>query len=218
MPPDLAAVALHSINWAETQFGRAQGPHPTNFFSAMLIGSNVGKRYGARVVLRRLNFDIAPGRVVAVVGRNGSGKSTLLRAVAALTNLDAGMIEWQDDNTKVFGEAMRLLCGLCAPDVPLYRELTCGENLQFWAQLRPASTCSEEELRARLEAWELGARWNDLAGDLSSGLRARLALCVRVCTRRRFYCWMNRAPIWTLRVACFCSARCMNSARAAWHF
>ena len=144
----------------------------------MLIGRGVGKRYGARVVLRRLNFDIAAGSVAAVVGRNGSGKSTLLRAVATLTNLDAGTIEWQNADNKVAGEAMRQLCGLCAPDVPLYRELTCGENLQFWAQLRPASTCSEEDLRERLAAWELGARWDDLAGDLSSGLRARLALCV----------------------------------------
>ena len=144
----------------------------------MLIGRGVGKRYGARVVLRRLNFDIAAGGVAAVVGRNGSGKSTLLRVVAALTNLDAGSIEWQENDASLTGEAMRSLCGLCAPDVPLYRELTCGENLQFWSQLRPASTCSEEDLRARLENWELGARWNDLAGDLSSGLRARLALCV----------------------------------------
>ncbi len=144
----------------------------------MLIGRGVGKRYGARVVLRRLNFDIAPGRVAAIIGRNGSGKSTLLRAVAALTNLDAGSIEWQENDATVAGEEMRALCGLCAPDVPLYRELTCGENLQFWAQLRPASTCSDDDLRQRLEHWELGARWNDLAGDLSSGLRARLALCV----------------------------------------
>ncbi len=147
----------------------------------MLIGSKVGKRYGARVVLRRLDFEIETGSVAAIIGRNGSGKSTLLRAVAALTTLDAGRIVWREDASEIAGEELRALCGLCAPDVPLYRELTCGENLQFWSQMRPASTCKSDEeahLRARLEEWELGARWNDLAGDLSSGLRARLALCI----------------------------------------
>ena len=130
----------------------------------MLIGRGVGKRYGARVVLRRLDFALDTGSVTAIVGRNGSGKSTLLRAVAALANLDAGTILWREENREISGGALRGLCGLCAPDVPLYRELTCGENLQFWAQLRPASTCSDEYLRERLTEWELGARWGRPGG------------------------------------------------------
>jgi sulfonate transport system ATP-binding protein len=42
------------------------------------------KSFGHRVVLDRLDLDIAPGEFVAMIGRSGSGKSTLLRALAGL--------------------------------------------------------------------------------------------------------------------------------------
>jgi sulfonate transport system ATP-binding protein len=42
------------------------------------------KSFGHRVVLDRLDLDIAPGEFVAMIGRSGSGKSTLVRALAGL--------------------------------------------------------------------------------------------------------------------------------------
>jgi sulfonate transport system ATP-binding protein len=42
------------------------------------------KRFGDRVVLDRLDLDIAPGEFVALLGHSGSGKSTLLRVLAGL--------------------------------------------------------------------------------------------------------------------------------------
>ncbi len=41
-------------------------------------------RYGDRLVLHRLNLEVAPGEFLAVVGRSGSGKTTLLRLLAGL--------------------------------------------------------------------------------------------------------------------------------------
>ncbi len=42
------------------------------------------KHYGERVVLDRVDAEIAPGTLVAIVGGNGAGKSTLLRCIAGL--------------------------------------------------------------------------------------------------------------------------------------
>jgi len=44
----------------------------------------LAKSFGHRVVLDRLDLDIAPGEFVAMIGRSGSGKSTLVRALAGL--------------------------------------------------------------------------------------------------------------------------------------
>jgi sulfonate transport system ATP-binding protein len=44
----------------------------------------VGRAFGPRKVLDRLDLDIAPGEFVALIGRSGSGKSTLLRVLAGL--------------------------------------------------------------------------------------------------------------------------------------
>jgi heme exporter protein A len=61
----------------------------------------------------------------------------------------------------------------------LYRELTAIENLEFFVGARPAAW-STAALLEHLDKFQLRARSNDLVGDLSSGLRARLQLAVAV--------------------------------------
>ena len=145
-----------------------------------LIAVRLGKRYGSRVVFKNLDFSAAGGTTTAVLGANGAGKSTLLRLIAGLLRPDAGEIKVRGavaHKSEVSGAQLRALCGLSAPDAPLYRELSCLENLEFFAQVRGVDYRSET-LLSHLEKFALRARRDDLAGDLSSGLRARLQLAV----------------------------------------
>lgn len=141
----------------------------------MLSARKLAKRYGDRVVFRDLDFDVAPSACVAVLGANGAGKSTLLRIVAGLMRPSLGAVTWGE--TKATAAQLRRYCGLAAPDAPVYRELSVAENLDFFARAGGRPT-SAENLQAHLARFELAARQGDLAGDLSSGLRARLQLAV----------------------------------------
>lgn len=133
----------------------------------MLEAKGLFKRYGSRPVLKGLNFQVRPGEIVAVAGPNGAGKSTLLRLVAGLMEPSRGEIRWN-------GVSTRGHCALAAPDAPLYRELTCLENLRFFAGEVPDSTT----LNSHLDQWGLAKRGGDYYGELSSGLRVRLQLAV----------------------------------------
>ena len=66
--------------------------HPV---APLLQVRHIAKRYGDRVALRDVSFDLWPGEVLAVVGESGSGKSTLLNAVAARALPDAGSVKFQ---------------------------------------------------------------------------------------------------------------------------
>jgi heme exporter protein A len=144
----------------------------------MLLVRGLRKKLGARLVLRDVSFELQSGVACAIVGRNGAGKSTLLRVLAGVLRPDAGRVAWREDAAPLQeGDGMREVCGLFAPDAPLYRELSCGENLEFWSRLR-GLPADEATLRAHLDKWELGARWSEPALALSSGLRARLGLAV----------------------------------------
>ena len=132
----------------------------------MLQVQNLGKRYGSRLVLRNVSFEAEPGQTIGVLGANGSGKSTLLRLICGLTPPSEGRVLWR-------GASARGQCALAAPGAPVYRELTCLENLSFFAQGAPAEALSDH-----LARWGLEKRGHDLAADLSSGLRARLQLAV----------------------------------------
>jgi ectoine/hydroxyectoine ABC transporter ATP-binding protein len=52
----------------------------------------VVKRFGDNVVLRELDFSVAPGERVTLIGPSGSGKTTILRLLMTLEKVDDGVI------------------------------------------------------------------------------------------------------------------------------
>jgi iron complex transport system ATP-binding protein len=50
-------------------------------------------KYGERVVLQELDFDVDKGELVGLLGPNGSGKTTLLLCLSKVLGLDAGRVE-----------------------------------------------------------------------------------------------------------------------------
>jgi polar amino acid transport system permease protein len=76
-PPDL--VWLRSLLGATDHDGCGK---------PFVVGHNVQKAYGAREVLSGIDFSVAQGEVVTILGPSGSGKSTLLRMINHLEVLD----------------------------------------------------------------------------------------------------------------------------------
>jgi polar amino acid transport system ATP-binding protein len=60
--------------------------------SEMVRFSRVVKKYGDHVVLRELDFTVAPGEFVTLIGPSGSGKTTILRLLMTLERVDDGTI------------------------------------------------------------------------------------------------------------------------------
>lgn len=65
--------------------------------NAVLAAESVGKRFGARVVLRSGSLWAEAGVVTAVVGRNGSGKSTLMKIAAGWLAPDHGTVRFMGE-------------------------------------------------------------------------------------------------------------------------
>src|SRR5471030_2823229 len=58
----------------------------------MVDAQRVHKSFGANEVLKGIDFQVAPGQVVCLLGPSGSGKSTFLRCINHLEKINAGRL------------------------------------------------------------------------------------------------------------------------------
>ena len=59
----------------------------------MLKMTDIHKSFGELEVLKGIDFSVAKGDVLAIIGPSGSGKSTMLRCINRLEEIDSGKIE-----------------------------------------------------------------------------------------------------------------------------
>lgn len=138
-----------------------------------LVADNLGKRFGRRVLFRKLSFDLEGGQTLAVTGANGSGKSTLLKILAGVLRPTKGTVALQCDGQVLSSEEHPLCTGLVAPYLNVYDGFSARENLAFLAQARRLANAAES-IEAVLEQVDLAARADDLVATYSSGMKQRV--------------------------------------------
>ncbi|HYI15369.1 MAG TPA: heme ABC exporter ATP-binding protein CcmA [Thermomicrobiales bacterium] len=136
---------------------------------------HVYKRFGTKVALRDVNVTLAAGEAVALLGANGAGKTTLLRTLATLSRPTRGTVMAFGVDAWSARPDVRARIGVVAHQPYVYPELSCTENLVFFATM---FGLSNEQTRATeaLERVGLIRRAEDRAATLSRGLLQRLNL------------------------------------------
>lgn len=141
-----------------------------------LVVEGLTKSYEDRTAVDRLDFSVAEGEILGLVGPNGAGKTTTLRSIVGVLPIRAGrvLVCGHDVSTSEV-QAKRRLCWV--PDDPQpFDTLTVAEHLEFTASLYALA-----DWRARgedlLERFELAERRDALGGELSRGMRQKLAFC-----------------------------------------
>jgi len=140
----------------------------------VLSAEHLTKRFGARVAVSDVSFDVRAGEVFGFLGPNGAGKTTTIRMLVGLARPDAGRVRIRGlDLTHQFRRAMEHVgCIVEAPD--LYRYLTGRENLVHFSRMLPAGAIERIEELARLVA--LTERLDDRVATYSLGMRQRLGI------------------------------------------
>jgi ABC-2 type transport system ATP-binding protein len=135
------------------------------------------KRYGARLAVDDLSFDVPSGEVVGFLGPNGAGKSTTLRVLAGFLGMTSGKVTVAGHDVVTDSEAARRCIGYMPEAVPLYPEMRVEEYLAFRAELKGVA---RKERRPNVDGAMEKANVTDVAsvpiGKLSKGYRQRVGL------------------------------------------
>ena len=142
----------------------------------MLTASHLTRRFGERVAVDDISFELARGEVFALLGPNGAGKTTTLRMLAGLLAPSSGAVELDSEAlSPASPPRLRSRVGFLTETPGLWERLPVGYNLLVHARLHGLSDPESAVARA-LDMVALTDRAADPASQLSKGLKQRVAL------------------------------------------
>jgi phospholipid/cholesterol/gamma-HCH transport system ATP-binding protein len=140
------------------------------------------KRFGSKVVMDCLSFDVYAGEVLVILGPSGCGKSTLLRCLIGLQPPDAGQVSVLE--TDIYGaspaalDAVRRRIGVTFQDGALFTSMTLAENIEIPLSEFSDLPASTRRILAmiKLSMVGLSEALDSYPSQISGGMRKRAAL------------------------------------------
>jgi ABC-2 type transport system ATP-binding protein len=143
----------------------------------------LGKRYGDKIAVDDLSFDVPRGSVFGLLGPNGAGKTTTIRMVMRIIEADEGEVLL--DGEKVDDDRRRLI-GYLPEERGLYRKMKVVEHLVFFGTVRGlAAAEARKRATAWLEQFELGDWADHKVEDLSKGMQQKVQFIGTILHRPR---------------------------------
>ena len=141
------------------------------------------KKYGRRVVLDGVDFDVLRGECLVILGRSGSGKSVTLRQLNGLEKPDSGTVTFDGTEISALEERelfpLRRRIAMLFQSGALFDSMNVFDNVAFPLREHTRASAAEiaETVRQKLAKVNLDKDVErKVPSDLSGGMRKRVAL------------------------------------------
>ena len=143
----------------------------------MIEVKNLTHRYGDRVALSNVSFEVKKSEIFGLLGPNGGGKSTLFRILSTMMVPTEGKATIAGFDVVRDPGAVRRHVGVVFQTQSLDKALTVEENLRAQGHLHGLSgAVLRERMEAAMQRLGLLDRRKDLVDTLSGGLRRRVEI------------------------------------------
>ena len=163
----------------------AEAAHQIDAVTNALAVRDLQAWYDESHILHGINFDVAPGEVVTLLGRNGAGKTTTLRAIMGLIGKRTGSVRFGGQD--LIGLPARAIAkagiAFCPEERGIFASLSVDENLMLPPVIRPGGL-SRDDVLAMFP--NLRERLSSQGTKLSGGEQQMLAIARILRTGAKF--------------------------------
>lgn len=143
----------------------------------MIAGTGLTKLYGSKPAVQALDFEIARGEILGLLGLNGAGKTTVLRILGCQLLPTSGRATVEGRDVVSESVEVRRRIGYLPEDPPLYDEMRVVAFLRFAAGLRGLSRKqADHRIDSTLDLLDLREVRGQVIGTLSHGFRQRVGI------------------------------------------
>ena len=143
--------------------------------SQVICVEKLGKKFGHKTALRKVDLFLKKGDFLALFGPNGAGKTTLIQILSSLMRPSAGRATVLGLDTCTDREALCRIIGVISHNPFLYDNLTAFENLKFYGKMYDVAKLIEK-IEALIEMVGLNEYMNERVQTFSRGMQQRLSV------------------------------------------
>lgn len=143
----------------------------------MIKVQNLTKKFGQKVAVNDISFEVKPGEIFGFLGPNGAGKTTTIKMIVGLLEPDQGSITVSGVNVVTDSLESKKKFAFVPDNPDIYENLTGYQYLNFMANVYDVS---EEDRKERIERYarlfEIEGDLNDYLKGFSHGMKQKVAL------------------------------------------
>ena len=143
----------------------------------MIEIKNVTKKYGKKVALNNVSFDVNDGEIFAFIGHNGAGKTTLIKSIVGIHEFDEGDILINGKSIKEDPITCKKDMAFVPDNPELYENMKAIDFINFICDMYEVDQDTREKNIVKYaKMFEMEDNLNDPISSFSHGMKQKIAL------------------------------------------
>ena len=143
----------------------------------MIEIKNVTKKYGNKVALNNVSFNVEDGEIFAFIGHNGAGKTTLIKAIVGIHEFDEGEIIINGKSIKNDSIACKKEMAFVPDNPEIYENMKAIDFINFICDMYEVSRdIRERNIKKYAKLFEIEDNLNDTIDSFSHGMKQKVVL------------------------------------------
>ena len=143
----------------------------------MIEIKNVTKKYGAKVALNNISFNVNDGEIFAFIGHNGAGKTTLIKSIVGIHDFDMGEILINGKSIKKDTIACKKEMAFVPDNPELYENMKAIDFINFICDMYEVDLETRtKNIQKYAKMFEMEGNLNDTINSFSHGMKQKIAL------------------------------------------